>query len=115
MVKPLVAAIDMGYGHLRPAAALAGELGTEVLSMDLPPLGERKDREVWDGVRRFYEPLTRISQLPGIGLPARALLDVITAIPPLRAGQDLSGPTQGTRWLCRAAEAGVGRTLAEHL
>src|SRR4051812_1990000 len=115
MVKPVVAAIDMGYGHLRPAAALADELGTEVLSMDAPPLGGKKDREFWDGVRRFYEPLPRISQLPGIGFGARALLDAITAIPPLRPGQDLSGPTQGTRWLQRAARAGVGRELAARL
>lgn len=115
MVKPLVAAIDMGYGHLRPAAALAEELGTEVLPMDAPPLGEPKDRQFWDGVRTLYEPLTRISQLPGVGLPARALLNAITAIPPLQPGRDLSGPSQGTRWLRKAGASGVGRRLAEHL
>lgn len=115
MIKPLVAAIDMGYGHLRPAAALADELGTQVLDMDAPPLGEARDKEFWDGVRRLYEPLTRISQLPFVGLPARGLLNAITSIPPLRPGQDLSGPTQGTRWLRRAGSSGVGRGLAEHL
>ena len=115
MGKPLVAAIDMGYGHLRPAAALADELGTEVLAMDAPPLGDRRDRQFWEGVRRLYEPLTRISQLPGVGLPARALLNGITAIPPLEPGRDLSGPTQGTRWLRKAAASGVGRRLAERL
>jgi UDP-N-acetylglucosamine:LPS N-acetylglucosamine transferase len=115
MIKPLVAAIDMGYGHLRPAAALADELGTQVLAMDAPPLGEARDREFWDGVRRLYEPLTRISQLPFVGLPARGLLNAITAIPPLRPGEDLSGATQGTRWLRKAAGSGVGRGLAEHL
>ncbi|HTO98849.1 MAG TPA: hypothetical protein VMK66_17485 [Myxococcales bacterium] len=113
MVKPVVAAIDMGYGHLRPATALADQLGAEVRSMDAPPLGEARDREFWDGVRRFYEPLTRFSQLPGLGPPARALLNAITAIPP--PAQDLSAPTQGTRWLLRAARSGVGRRLAEHL
>jgi UDP-N-acetylglucosamine:LPS N-acetylglucosamine transferase len=115
MVKPLVAAIDMGYGHLRPAAALAEQLGTDVLAMDAPPLGAPKDRQFWDGVRRLYEPLTRISQLPAIGLPARALLNGITAIPPLEPGRDLSGPTQGTRWLRKAGTSGVGRKLAEQL
>ncbi|MGZ6125050.1 MAG: DUF6938 domain-containing protein [Myxococcales bacterium] len=115
MVKPLVAAIDMGYGHLRPAAALADELGTQVLEMDAPPLGKARDKEFWDGVRRLYEPLTRISQLPFVGVPARGLLNAITAIPPLAPGADLSGPTQGTRWLRRAGSSGVGRALAEHL
>ena len=115
MVKPVVAAIDMGYGHLRSAAALAEELGTEVLAMDAPPLGGPEDRAFWDRIRALYEPVTRFSQVPAVGLPARALLNLITSIPPLRPGRDLSGPTQGTRWMRKAAEAGVGRRLAEYL
>ena len=115
MGKPVVAAIDMGYGHLRPAAALAEELGTEVLAIDAPPLGGPEDRAFWDSIRRLYEPVTRFSQIPGIGLPARMLLNLITAIPPLQAGDDLSGPTQGTRWMRKAASSGVGRRLAGYL
>ena len=115
MVQPVVSAIDMGYGHLRPAAALAQELGTEVLAMDAPPLGGPEDRAFWDRIRALYEPMTRISQVPGIGLPARALLNLITSIPELEAGRDLSAPTQGTRWMRRAAASGVGRRLAEYL
>src|SRR5512144_3240762 len=109
MVKPVVAAIDMGYGHLRPAAALAEELGTEVLAIDAPPLGGPEDRAFWDRIRALYEPMTRISQVPGVGLPARALLNLITSIPEMEGGRDLSAPTQGTRWMVRAAQSGVGR------
>jgi UDP-N-acetylglucosamine:LPS N-acetylglucosamine transferase len=115
MVKPLVTAIEMGYGHLRPAAALANHLKTEVMQMEAPPLGSRRDRAFWSGVRKLYEPLTRASQAPRVGRPMRALLNTITAIPPLSAGGDLSGATQGTRWMQSAAKAGVGRRLAEHL
>jgi hypothetical protein len=113
--KTIVAAIDMGYGHLRPAAALADHLGTEVLQMDRPPLGHRRDRAFWNPIRTLYEPLTRLSQIPAIGLPLRPLVNAITAIPPLWPARDLSGPTQGTRWMRKAAEIGVGRRLAEHL
>ena len=112
---PVVAAIDMGYGHLRPAAALADHLGTQVLEIDRPPLGHARDRAFWKPVRNLYEPLTRLSQLPGIGLPLRPLVNAITAIPPLWPARDLSGPTQGTRWMRKAADIGVGRRLAEHL
>ena len=112
---PIVAAIDMGYGHLRPAAALADYLGTEVLQMDRPPLGADKDRRFWDRNRELYEPLTRFSQLPGVGAPLRAVLNTITAIPQPWPAQDLSGPTQGTRWMQRAAKEGVGQALADHL
>jgi len=115
MRKTVVAAIDMGYGHLRPAAALADHLGTEVLQMDRPPLGHARDRAFWNPIRTLYEPLTRLSQMPGVGLPLRALLNTITAIPPLWPFRDLSGPSQGTRWMRKAAKIGVGRKLAEHL
>jgi len=111
----IVAAIDMGYGHLRPAAALAEHLGTEVLQMDQPPLGHKRDRAFWNPIRNLYEPLTRLSQIPAIGLALRPLVNAITAIPPLWPVRDLSGPTQGTRWMRKAAGIGVGRRLAEHL
>lgn len=112
---PVVAAIDMGYGHLRPAAALAGFFATEVLHLDHPPLGAEADRRFWASAREVYEPLTRFSQLPAIGAPMRALLNTITAIPSPWPARDLSGPTQGTKWLQRAAREGVGKRLAEYL
>ncbi len=113
--RAVVAAIDMGYGHLRPAAALAGHLGTEVLQMDRPPLGNEKDLRFWESTRELYEPLTRFSQLPGVGAPMRALLNTITAIPEPWPVRDLSAATQGTRWMQRAAREGVGEVLADHL
>src|SRR3989440_704031 len=115
MVKPVVAAIDMGYGHLRPAAALADHLATEVVQMDAPLLGTRRDRAFWTGIRKFYEPLTRMSQVGAAAGPMRAILNTVTAIPPPLPERDLSGPTQGTRWMSSAARAGVGRALARYL
>src|SRR5438552_14690771 len=115
MVKPVVTAIDMGYGHLRPAAALADHLATEVVQMDAPPFGTRRDRAFWTGIRKFYEPLTRMSQVGVAAGLMRALLNTLTAIPPPLPERDLSGPTQGTRWMCGAAWAGVGRALARYL
>src|SRR5260370_13433532 len=113
--KPIVAAIDMGYGHLRPAAALADHLGTQVLQMDRPPLGDGRDLAFWERTRELYEPLTRFSQLPGVGPPMRAVLNTITAIPSPWPARDLSGPSQGTRWMERAARDGVGAALPQHL
>ena len=115
MTQPIVAAIDMGYGHLRPAAALAGYLETQVLQMDQPPLGNEHDRQFWERTRKLYEPLTRFSQLPAIGPPMRALLNTVTAIPEAWPVRDLSGPSQGTRWMQRAAGEGAGAVLAKHL
>src|SRR5438270_4658830 len=115
MPKPHVAAIDMGYGHLRPAAALAEHLGVEVLEMDRAPLGDARDRAFWDRIRDLYEPLTRVSQLRGVGAPLRAVLNAVTAIPSPWPARDLSGPTAGTKWMVKAARKGAGRVLAAHL
>ena len=111
--RPVVAAIDMGYGHLRAAAPLADALGVPMLRMDLPPLGDARDAWFWWRTRAVYEPLTRWSQAGLAGAPMRALLGRITAIPDSRG--DFSGPTTGTRWMERAARGGAGRALADHL
>src|SRR5207244_11710515 len=103
----VVAAIDMGYGHLRRAAALAGYLGSEVLQMDRAALGNDADFRFWESARELYEPLTRLSQLPGVGGPMRAVLNTITAIPEPWPVRDLSGPTQGTKCMMRGARYGV--------
>jgi len=109
----LVAAIDMGYGHLRAAAPLADALGVPLLRMDLPPLGDARDFRLWQRTRTLYEPLTRWSQLSGIGRPLRAVLRRITDIPDGEA--DASAPTAGTRWMERVARNGAGDALARHL
>jgi hypothetical protein len=112
-VQPVVAAIDMGYGHLRAAAPLADALGVPMLRMDLPPLGGAVDARLWWRTRAMYEPLTRWSQSGAAAAPLRAVLARITAIPDGAA--DSSGPTAGTRWMERAARHGAGRALAAHL
>jgi UDP-N-acetylglucosamine:LPS N-acetylglucosamine transferase len=105
-------AIDMGYGHLRPAHALADAIGGEVLEIDRPPIASPAEEERWAKVRRFYVGLSRLTQsLRG----AAALLDEITAIPPLYPRRDLSAPTLGARGLDWLARRGVGEGLARYL
>jgi hypothetical protein len=41
LVPPVVASVEMGYGHLRAAHALASALGVEILHVDRPPLAGR--------------------------------------------------------------------------
>src|SRR5258706_2979942 len=105
--RPVVAAIDMGYGHLRAAAPLADALGVPMLQMDLPPLGDARDAWFWKRTRALYEPLTRWSQARLVGAPLRALLERVTAI--AEADGDLSAPTAGARRTGRAPARGGGR------
>jgi hypothetical protein len=113
--EPVVVAVDMGYGHLRAATPLADALGTEVLQVDRAPLVAPGEERLWRRVRRGYEAVSRLSQLPVAGRPLRWLLDEITEIPRLHPYRDLSAPTRGVRALDRLARRNLGQGLVAHL
>jgi hypothetical protein len=115
MKKPLVVAIEMGYGHLRAADPLARAFGVEVLHADRPPLADADEQRQWGEARRFYELGSRLSQLPGIGAPLRAGLDALTSIPKLYPIRDLSAPTATARAVERFAQRGLGHGLTDRL
>lgn len=108
MPKPLVAAVDMGYGHLRAAAPIAGALGTSVLHVDRAPVAGPEEEQLWRRARGGYEWVSRLSQVPWVGLPIRQLLDSATDIPRLHPRRDLSTPTQGALALERLIRRGLG-------
>lgn len=113
--RPAVVAIDMGYGHLRAAHALARPLGVEVLQVDRAPLADTHEQERWRRSRAFYELISRGSQLPVVGRPFAAVLDALTAIPHLYPYRDLSAPDLALRALRRMIDRGLGAGLVEEL
>lgn len=113
--RPTLVAIDMGYGHFRPARALALALGSPVLEADRAPLADEQERRDWAAIRAGYERLSRISSLPIFGTLFRALLDGATSIPELYPFRDLSHRTVGVRLLELAAQRGLGRSLVAYL
>ncbi|HEY6005135.1 MAG TPA: hypothetical protein VIV57_19810 [Anaeromyxobacter sp.] len=113
--RPLVVAVEMGYGHLRAAAPLADALGTEVVQVDRAPLVAPDEERLWSRLRRSYEAVSRLSQLPAVGTPLRWVLDSITDIPRLHPYRDLSAPTGSVRTLERLARRGLGEGLVRRL
>jgi hypothetical protein len=77
---PFVAAVAMGYGHLRAAMSLAEHWGVPLERADRSPLSTVGESLVWALARRGYHSLSRLSQddsaVPFFG----RLLDRITAI-----------------------------------
>jgi hypothetical protein len=108
-------AIDMGYGHLRPARSIAKQIGTSVMHADRPPLADVEEQRRWQTTRRLYETATRISGLAVVGTPLRVLLNSITDIPHFHPFRDLSGPTLGVKLLEHSAQNGLGRSLVAYL
>jgi hypothetical protein len=110
-MKPLVVAVDMGYGHLRAARPIARALGVEITHVDRPPLVGPDELKVWDRVRSAYEWTSRASQLPYLGRPFRWALESVTDIPHLHPYRDLSAPTRGVATverLVRSRDLGKG-------
>jgi hypothetical protein len=113
--SPLVVAVEMGFGHLRAADAVARALGQPLLHADREPIADAVERALWARTRRNYERLSRLATLPVLGAPFGRLLDAITHIPPLHPGRDLSAPTASTRLLERLVERGIGRGVVAAL
>ncbi|MGC4000071.1 MAG: hypothetical protein QM767_22595 [Anaeromyxobacter sp.] len=113
--KPVVVAVDMGYGHLRAATPVAEALGQPVLKVDEPPLVQPQEVKLWRRLRGAYEWVSRLSQLPVVGAPLRYALDSMTNIPRLHPYRDLSAPTRGVLTLERMVRRNLGQGLVEHL
>ncbi|HEY0512137.1 MAG TPA: hypothetical protein VGH73_09550 [Thermoanaerobaculia bacterium] len=113
--QPVIASVEMGYGHLRAAHALAAALGVEILHVDRPPLVSPEEQRLWQASRRLYELTSRASQIPVVGAPLRSLLDALTDIPHLHPQRDLSAPTFQVRSLHRLIGKGLGQGLVDLL
>ncbi|MCX7894765.1 MAG: hypothetical protein N2447_02270 [Thermoanaerobaculum sp.] len=105
----LVAAVDMGYGHLRAAAALASALQVPLLRADGPPLASPGETRLWNLFRAAYTGLSRASQGQGLGRLMRWALESITEIPRLYPYRDLSSPNWSVRFLDVMLRAGLGK------
>jgi hypothetical protein len=112
---PLVVAVEMGLGHLRAADAVARALGQPLLHADREPLAGAEERRLWERSRRSYERTSRLSQVPVVGWPLRALLDAITHIPHLHPARDLTRASLYTWLLDRLIARGLGKGLVETL
>jgi hypothetical protein len=114
--KPLVVAVEMGYGHMRAAMPLADALGTDVLEVDRAPLVAPGEERLWSRARRTYEGVSRLSQVPWVGAPLRRALEAVTDIPRLHPYRDLSAPTRGVETLDRLVRRRqLGRGLVAEL
>ncbi|HKP64740.1 MAG TPA: hypothetical protein VJV78_48720 [Polyangiales bacterium] len=114
-VRAAVVAINMGYGHQRPARSVATLLGGEVLQADLPPLADQEEQQRWATIRRVYENVSRISSLPWVGPPFRLAMNSLTNIAPLYPFRDLSAATPPVSFLERSARQGLGRSMVAYL
>ncbi len=113
--SPMVVSIEMGYGHLRAAHALADALGTKVWLADEAPIADRLERRLWRWIRRAHRVLSHPAPWSFLETPANALMDTLTMIPPLHDTRDQSAPDVAVLALSSMIRLGLGKGLVRRL
>lgn len=105
-----VVSVNMGYGHQRTAYPLK----------DLAPNGEilnandyrgipKKDRNIWESSRYFYEFISRFKKIPLLGEAAFSFFNRFQEIPSYYPRRDLSKPNLSLREIFSLIKKGWGR------
>ena len=114
--KAWVVDVNMGYGHQRTAYPLK----------DLTPYGElisandykeipKKDRQIWENSRKFYEFISNFRRVPLIGKFAFSLFDKFQEILTFYPKRDLSNPNLYLKQTYSLINKGWGKHLIRNL
>jgi len=114
-IRAWVVTADMGFGHQRAAHALAHLAEGGIVTAGSPDVTDVREMRFWDRLRKSYEWLSRIKQVPVIGGALFSVLDGFLRIPPFYPLRDLSHPSPNNYFLERLIKQGLGRSLVEHL
>ena len=92
--KAHVVAVNMGYGHERPAHSLKGlASGSKItIANDYPGIPE-SDKKIWTGSQKWYERISRFKRVPIAGPLVFGAMDHMQEIEPFYPKRDLSEPT----------------------
>jgi hypothetical protein len=111
-----VVAVDMGYGHQRPAHALGCLAhGGKVLNANNYKGIPKKDREIWRKSRSFYEWVSKFKSFPFLGPLVWNFFDRFQRIKDFYPKRDLSAPSMQVRSLYHYIEQGWGKDLIDKL
>lgn len=114
--KAHIVSVNMGYGHQRTAYPLKQFApNQEVVNAndykDIP----KKDRNIWESSRKFYEFISRFKKVPLIGKVAFAFYNELQEIPAYYPRRDLSKPTLSVKQIYRFIKKGWGKNLISKL
>lgn len=111
-----IVAVDMGYGHQRAAYPLRHfSPGGKVLIANNYEGIPAKDAAIWRGSQRFYEFVSRLTNIPFIGRKLFNLYDRLQAIPNFYPRHILSRPIMQVKQIFRLIKKGWGKDLVNLL
>jgi hypothetical protein len=111
--KAWVVAADMGLGHQRAAYPLRDLGGGEIITAGSGEYSSEYEAKQWKRLRRLYEGISRLNDLPVIGGFFFGLMDKLQEINPYYPFRDLSAPTPQVYYLNHLIRKGLGSVLVE--
>ncbi|MFA6485839.1 MAG: hypothetical protein WCT40_00530 [Candidatus Magasanikbacteria bacterium] len=114
--KAWIVTVDMGYGHQRAAYPLRGlsPTGKVIVANNYAGI-PNSDRRIWESSRKFYEFVSRFTNIPLIGRRLFKFYDQIQKIPEFYPRRDMSNPSLQVRQMYRLIDTGWGKNLIEYL
>jgi hypothetical protein len=116
MEKAWVISVNMGYGHQRtafPLKHLAVD-GKVINANDYQGI-PRKDKEIWESIRKGYEFISNFKRVPLIGEFAFFMIDRFQKILTFYPKRDLSKPNSQLKQTYGTIKSGWGKDLIEKL
>lgn len=111
-----IVSVDMGYGHQRATYPLRKFSPTgKVINADNYQGIPRRDLNVWRNSRKFYEFVSRLTNIPLIGQSLFNVYDRFQAIPEFYPRRDLSNPIFQVKQVYRLIKGGWGKDLINYL
>ena len=92
-LKIWLVTVDMGYGHQRASYPLRHLAYKGIINANSYPGIPPADRKIWLKQRKFYEAVSRFTNVPVIGRAVFEIFDKVQEIPKFYPQRDLSRPS----------------------
>jgi len=102
--KAWIVTVDMGYGHQRAAYPLHHLAEGGIITANNYKGIPKKDRDIWEHSRDFYEFVSRFKKVPFLGDKLFNIYDRFQSIPNFYPRRDLSKPNLQIRQIYRLFE-----------
>ena len=99
--KAWIVTVDMGYGHQRAAYPLHHLAEGGIITANNYKGIPKKDRDIWEHSRDFYEFVSRFKKVPFLGDKLFNIYDRFQSIPNFYPRRDLSKPNLQIRQIYR--------------
>jgi len=114
-MKAWIVTVSMGYGHQRTAFNLKELAFKKIINANCYLQIPKRDKNIWETTRKFYETISRIERIPIIGKISFSIFDYFQRITSFYPKRKLEKPTFTLKNFFLLFKKGWGRNLIERL